>query len=94
MGSVALSSENGSLLALQCANVAGTAQNALAVGMDAAHSCRGHCGKWNCPGVQLGRPYEVTGRLRRFMDGQNQPRYWLAPESPKASSDDSVRLEL
>ncbi len=87
-GHVALAFEQPSGVQVRCAAESGRRQNALAVGLeDDQFACRGHCDAWACPAVELGRAYEVTARLGRFLDPEGHYRYVLASDTLRKVDD-------
>jgi hypothetical protein len=84
-GYVALAVAESPQFEARCSPRSSGTQNAVAVFQeDNRFVCRGHCGKWSCPNVTLGQPYDVTARLRSTNGADGQARYVLVPEKPDA----------
>ncbi|MGC4064479.1 MAG: hypothetical protein QM784_07515 [Polyangiaceae bacterium] len=85
-GYVALSSERTEQSEVRCIGGAGQGpfESIQLHSDDDRFACRGHCGKWACPAVELGRSYEATGRLRKRPKSEGHGLYVFEPETVDA----------
>lgn len=96
IGYVALSFDDSPQIEVRCNDVSRKeTKNALPLDVkDPRFACRGHCGNWACPGIEVGRQYQITARLRNSAVDEGAPPYTLVPiEVTALTATPTTRIE-
>lgn len=84
-GRVSLVVTNSSETEIRCGDLKHLKRNAIPLDLgDPRFICRGHCGVWSCPAVELNRIYEFTGQVRNTSGSDEPVQHSLVPTEPNS----------